>query len=148
LDVDDVFPNAGSDQSVLEPAIGSFDLASGLRRERVNDIDIAVFQNLFPLRGGFIGQKVVFSPDRVSSLDKSKDAVGVYIIGVRESISEDEALESHNMRPTGFCLDESSIKEEPAVIIQGGDEIPFLLRCWGPEMIRGIMLNHFTGIMG
>jgi hypothetical protein len=55
LDVDDVFPDTGSDQSVLEPAIGSFNLASGLGREGVNDLYIAVLQNLFPLRGGFIG---------------------------------------------------------------------------------------------
>jgi hypothetical protein len=148
LDVGDVLPDAGSDESVLEPAIGSFNLASGLGRKRMNDLYIAVLQNLFPLRGGFIGQKMVLSPDRVPSLDKSKDRVGIDIVGVRESIAKDDALEGQNMSPAGFCLDQNGIKEEPAIIIQGSDEIPFLLGRWCPEMMRGVMLNEFSDITG
>jgi len=148
FDFSDIFPDAGSDESVLEPAIGSFNLASGLGRKRMDDLYIAVLQNLFPLRGGFIGQKMVFSPDRVPSLDKSKDAMGVHIIGVRESILKDDSLEGKDMGPAGFCLNKNGIKEEPAVVIQGGDEIPFLLGRWGPEMMRGVMLNEFPDITG
>jgi hypothetical protein len=55
LDIGDILPDAGSDQSILEPAIGSFNLASGLGRKRVDDLDIAVLENLFPLRSGLIG---------------------------------------------------------------------------------------------
>jgi hypothetical protein len=148
LDVGDVLPDASPDESVLEPAIGSFNLASGLGRKRMDDLYIAVLQNLFPLRGGFIGQKIVFSPDGVSSLDKSKDRVGINIIGVRKSISKDDGLESQNMSPAGFLLDQNGIKEEPAIIIQGSDEIPFLLGCGCPEMMRGVMLNEFSDITG
>ena len=144
----DIFPDAGSDESVLEPAIGSFNLASGLRGEGVNDLHIAVLQNLFPLGGGFIGQKVVFSPDRVSSLDKSEDRMGIDIIGVRESIAKDDGLEGKDMGPTGFCLDENGIKEESAIIIEGSDEIPFLLGRWCPKMKGGVVLDEFSGIVG
>jgi hypothetical protein len=117
FDVGDIFSDTGSDQTVLEPARGSFDLASGLRREGVNDLHMAVFQHLFPLRGGFIGQKVVFSPEGVPSLNKSKDTVGVYIIGVRKSISEYDVLESNNMGPAGFFSDQSGIEDETAIIV-------------------------------
>jgi hypothetical protein len=55
LDIGDILPDAGSDQSILEPAIGSFNLASGLGRKGVNDLHIAVLENLFPLRSGLIG---------------------------------------------------------------------------------------------
>ena len=109
LDIGDVFPDAGSDESVLEPAIGSFNLASGLGRKRMDDL---------------------------------------YIIGVRESISKDDGLEGQDMGPAGFLLNQNGIKEEPAIIIQGSDEIPFLLGRGCPEMMRGVMLNEFSDITG
>jgi len=49
------------------------------------------------------------------------------IVGEREAIAKDDGLESLNVSPTGFFLDQGSIKEEPTMIIEGGDEIPFLL---------------------
>jgi len=76
----------------------------------------------------------VFSPVGVSSLDKSEDGMGVHIVGVRESIAKDNGLKSRDMGPGGFCSDQSSIKYETAIIIQGGDEIPFLLGGGSPEM--------------
>jgi hypothetical protein len=88
----DVFSDTGSDQPVLEPTVGSFDFASGLGREGVNDLDVAILEDLFPLRGGFIGQEVVFIPEGVSSPDKSKDGVRIDIVGIRESISKDDGL--------------------------------------------------------
>ena len=74
--------------------------------------------------------------------------MGVHIVGIRESVLKDDALEGQNMSPAGLLFDQNGIKEEPAVIIQRGNEIPFLLCCWCPEMIRGIMLDQFTDIMG
>jgi hypothetical protein len=58
----------------------------------VNDLYIAVLENLFPLRGGFIGEEMVSIPEGVSSSDKSEDRVGVDIVGVRESEAEDDGL--------------------------------------------------------
>ena len=87
FDLFDVFSDTGADQSVLEPAIGSFDFASGLRREGVNDLDVAILKDLLPLRGGLIGQKVVLIPEVVSSPDESKDGVRIDIIGEREPMA-------------------------------------------------------------
>jgi len=47
-------------------------------------LDIAVLQDLFPLRDGLIGEEVVLIPEGVSSPDKSKDGVRIDIIGERE----------------------------------------------------------------
>jgi len=105
FDLFDVFSDTGADESVLEPAIGSFDFASGLGREGMNDLDIAILKNLFPLRGGLIGQEVVFIPEGVSPPNKSKDGVRIDIVGVRKSISKDDGLEGQDMGPAGFCLD-------------------------------------------
>jgi len=55
FDLGDIFTDTGSNQSVLEPTVRSFDLAFGLGRKGVSDFDIAVLQDLFPLRGGLIG---------------------------------------------------------------------------------------------
>jgi hypothetical protein len=52
------------------------------------------------------------------------------------------------MGPSGFLFHQGGIKDHPAVIIQGRDEIPFLLSGRCPEMKRGVMLNEFPGIMG
>ena len=45
------------------------------------------------------------------------------------------------MGPTGFFLDQDGIEHEPAIIIKGGDEIPFLMGCGCPEMMGGVMLD-------
>ena len=54
FDFGDILSDAGSDESILEPAIGAFNLASGLRGKGMNDLHIAVLENLFPLRSSFI----------------------------------------------------------------------------------------------
>jgi hypothetical protein len=148
FDVGDIFSDTGSNQMVLEPTIGSFDFASGLRGKGMDDLHVALLQHLFPLRGRLIGLKVVLIPEGVSSPDKAKDRVGIDIIGKREAIAKDDGLEGLDVSPAGFFLDQSGIKDEPAVIIQRRDEIPFLLGSRCPEMIGGVMLNQFSEIMG
>ena len=91
---------------------------------------------------------MMFSPDRIPSLDKPEDGMGIHVVGVRESISKDDGLEGTDMSPTGFLVDQSGVKEEPAIIIQGGEEIPFLLGCGCPKMMRGVVLNQFSDIAG
>ena len=127
LDLGNIFSDTGSNEVVLEPAVRSLDLASGLRGEGMDDLYIAVLENPFPLRDGLIGQKVVFIPEGVSSPDKSEDQVRIDIIGVRKSISEDDRLEGRNMGPAGLFLDQNGIEHESAIIIQRGDEVPFFL---------------------
>ena len=92
FDLGYIFTDTGSDEVVLEPTVRPFDFASGLRGKRVGDLDIAILQNLFPLRGRFIGQEVVLIPEGVPSSDKSEDRVGIDIVGVRKAEAEDDGL--------------------------------------------------------
>jgi len=133
---------------VLEPTIRSFDLTFGLGRQGMGDFDVAILQDLFPLRGGFIGQEVVFSPEGVSSLDKAEDGMGIDIVSERKAIAKDDGLEGLDMGPAGLFLDQTGVKDEAAVIIQGSDQIPFLFGRGCPEMKRGVMLNQFSDITG
>lgn len=55
FDFGDILSDTGSDETILEPTIGSFNFTSGLRRKGVNDVDVAILQDLFPLRGGLVG---------------------------------------------------------------------------------------------
>jgi hypothetical protein len=105
FDFFDVFSDTGADEVVLEPNIGSLDLTSGLRGERMDDLHIAVLEDLLPLRGGLIGEEMVFIPEGVSWADKSEDGVRIDIIGVRKSIPKDDRLQGQNMGPAGLCLD-------------------------------------------
>jgi len=141
LDLGDIFSDTGSDEVVLEPAVGSLDFASGLRGEGMDDLYIAVLKNLFPLRGGLVGKEVVFIPEGVSSPDKSEDRVRIDIVGVRKPISKNDGLEGQDMGPAGLFPNQNGIKEEPTEIIQGSDEIPFFFRCWRPKMMGGVMLD-------
>jgi hypothetical protein len=144
----DILSDTGSDESILEPSIGSFHFALGLGRKGIRDFHVTIIQNLFPLRGGLIGQKMVFSPDRISSLDESEDRMRIDIIGVRKSISKDDGLEGQDMGPTRLFDDQGCIEDETTIIIQRSEEIPFLLGTGCPEMKRGVMLNQFSDIAG
>lgn len=148
FDFGDILSDTGSDETILEPTIGAFNFTSGLRRKGVNDVDVAILQDLFPLRGGLVGEEVVFIPEGVSPPDKSKDRVRIDIVGIRESVTEDDGLEGQDMGPAGFCLKQDGIEHESAIIIQRSDEVPFLPRGGCPEVMGGIMLNEFSGIMG
>jgi len=148
FDIGDIFSDTGSDEVVLEPPVGSFDLTSGLGGEGMDDLYVAVLENLFPLRGGLIGQEVVLIPEGVSAPDKAEDGVRIDIVGVGESVAEHDRLEGPDMGPAGLFLDQDGIEHESAIIIQGSNEIPFLLGGGCPEVIGGVMLNQFSSITG
>jgi hypothetical protein len=148
FDFGDILSDTGSDESVLKPPIRSFNLTSGLGRKGVNDLHVAILQDLLPLRDGLICEKVVFIPEGVSSPDKSEDGMRIDIVGVRESISKNDGLEGQDMGPAGLCLEQKGIEHESAMIIQGSDQILFFLRGGGPEVMGGIMLNEFSNITG
>ncbi len=144
LDRGHFFADTGSDKPVLEPAVRPFDFASGLRGKGMDHLYIAVGQDLFPLGGGFIRQQVMFSPEGVSSLDKAKDGVGVDVVIIREAVSQNHGLQGQDMGPAGFLPDQDGIEEEAAVIVQGSNQVPFLLGCRCPEMMGGVMLDQFS----
>jgi len=52
------------------------------------------------------------------------------------------------MGPAGLCPKQDGIEHESAIIIQRSDQVPFLPRGGCPEVMGGIMLNEFSGIMG
>src|SRR4030067_3232342 len=93
FDFFDIFSDTGADESVLEPTIGSFHFALGLRRKSIGDLHIAILKDPLPLRGGLIGEEGVFIPEGVSSADKSEDGVRIDIIGGGKSIPKDDRLE-------------------------------------------------------
>ncbi len=118
FDGGDIFSDAGSNQMVLKPTVRSFDLSFRLGRKGIGNLYIAVLQDLFPLRGDFIGQEMVFPPEGVSSLDESEDGMRIDIIGERQSVSKDHGLKSLNVSPRGLFLHQGGIKDEAAMIIQ------------------------------
>jgi hypothetical protein len=73
FDFSDILSDTRSDEPVLEPVIRPFNFASGLGGEGVNHFYIAILQDLLPLGGGFVGQEMVFIPERISTADKSED---------------------------------------------------------------------------
>jgi len=111
FDLRDLFSDTGSDQPVLEPAVRAFHFPFGLGRQGIGDFHIAILEDLLPLRSGLIGEEVMLSPEGIPSLDKSKDGMGVDIVGVREPVFEDDALQSQDMGPGGLLFDQSGIKD-------------------------------------
>jgi hypothetical protein len=105
FDFFDLFTDTGANEPVLEPTIGSLHFALGLRRKGIGDLHIAILKDLLPLRGGLVGQEVVFIPEGVSCTDKSEDGVRIDIIGIRKSIPKDDGLEGQDMGPAGLCFD-------------------------------------------
>jgi hypothetical protein len=148
FDVGDIFSDTGSDQPVLEPAIRAFHFSFGLWRQGIGDFHITIIEDLLPLRRGLVGQEVVLSPIGVSALDKSEDGMGVYIVAVRESVSKEDSLQGQDMSPSSFLFDQGGIKDQPAIIIQGTNQIPLFLGCRSPEMIGGVMLNQLPYVTG
>jgi hypothetical protein len=83
----DVFSGTCSDEPILEPAIRPFDLAFGLRREGIARLDMTVPKDSFPLRIHIIRDQIVFSPERISTLDEAENGVTVGVIGIRGAIA-------------------------------------------------------------
>lgn len=83
----DVFSGAGSDESILEPAIRPFDFAFRLRQERIARLDVTVPQDPFPLRFHIIRHQMMFSPDGVPALDEPGNGVTVSVIDIGSAIA-------------------------------------------------------------
>jgi hypothetical protein len=52
------------------------------------------------------------------------------------------------MVPTGLSLDKIAIQEEPAVVVQTGDQMPLLASIRGPFMMGRIVLDEFPDVIG
>jgi hypothetical protein len=70
----------------------------------------------------------MLSPDGIPALDETENRVTVRVIGIRDAISQDHVLQGKNMVPACLPFNQFSVQELTAVIIEVGDEIPFI---WG-----------------
>ena len=94
---------------VLEPGVGAFDLASGLRGEGVDDVDAAVIHDLLLPKGGppalgvdLVGYQVMFAPQGVAALDEAEDGRGVNVVGEGAAECGNEGVRGTDMEPGGF----------------------------------------------
>ena len=87
-------------------------------------------------------------PEGIPPPDKAEDGVGIDVVSIREAMAKDHGLQGQNMGPTGLFPDQDGIEEEAAIIIQGSDQVPFLLGGRRPEMMGGVMLDQFSDITG
>ena len=99
--VSDILAHAGSDQAILNPPIGPFDLALGLGREGIGHLDATIVQDLFPLGINLVGETMVLTPQGVASLDESKDGMGVNVIRQRTTVFKDRGLDLGSMVAIG-----------------------------------------------
>jgi hypothetical protein len=123
-DIRHILSDTGANKPILEPLIRTFNFSFRLRRECIDDFDIAIVQYLFPLWICFIGQKVVFPSERVSALDKSKDGMRIHIIGKGDSVFQHERFQRKNVRPGCFSFEQLGIKNKTAEIVKRSDEMP------------------------
>jgi hypothetical protein len=143
-----VFPRTCPDDSVLKPAVGTFDLPLGLRREGIAKLYPAFLKNLFPLWIDIIRHEIVLPPDRVPALDEAEDGVAVGVVGVRDPIAKDHVFQGLDMVPAGLPFDEVGMEEKPAVIVQARDQMPFDLGIGCPLMLGRIVLDELPHIVG
>ena len=118
IDGSDCLSGAGSYDSVLKPTIWPFYLSSGLRREGMNNFDLTVIENLFPLGIDIVGDFMMGAPEGISLLYESKYGMGVDVISIGETIRQNHILQGRDMVPAGLRLDEVVKKHFPAVVIQ------------------------------
>ena len=81
VDIFDIFADAGTDEVVLNPAKGAFDLAFSLRREGVDWFDLTVFDDHLPLRVDVVGKLHKVVVPLVTSSNVTEDGMAVRVIG-------------------------------------------------------------------
>ena len=86
--------------------------------------------------------------DVVAASDEAKDGMGIDIVFEGEALGEEDGLQSENMAPGGFVVEEFCEQDHAGEVVEGCDEVPFLSGIGGPKVERGIMLNKFPGILG
>ena len=120
------FESTGADDPILQPTIGALDLALGLRRKGVGHIHTQQAHDLTPLRIDVIRSQDLLVPDAVPALDEAEDAQIIHVVLQRQSIGLHQALCGPDMGPGGLLGYEISIEQQAAVVIDGGDQGPFL----------------------
>jgi hypothetical protein len=138
----DFFSGGCSDDPVLEPAIGAFDFAFGLRREGIDDINAEEGHSLLPLRVDIVCFKDGFIPEAVPVADEAEDAEGIDIILQRHAIAADQGFRGLEMRPGCFLFEEVGKKDFATEIVKGRDQGPLRLGIGRPAVERGVVLDE------
>jgi hypothetical protein len=86
----------------------------------VDNFDLTVIENLFPLGIDIIGDFMVGTPEGVSLLYESKYGMRVNVISIGKTIGQDNSLQGRDMVPTGLRLNEVGKKHVSAVVVQTG----------------------------
>ena len=82
----DVLIDTRSDNSVLQPAIGPFDLAFGLGRRGEFNIHSKDAHHLSPLGVDIVRLEDMLAPDAIPSLDEAKHTQGVHVVAQGNAI--------------------------------------------------------------
>ena len=129
---DDLVQEARADDAILEPAIGSFDFAFGLREEGIGHIDTQDTHRHAPLGIDIIGLEDMLAPDAVSSLDEAEDSQGVDVVAQGDAVGLHQGLGGLKVGASGLFGEEISEQQLAAEVVDGGDQRPFLLGKRGP----------------
>lgn len=99
LDRPDSVPHARSDQMILKPAIGPFDLSLGCRTQSIDDFDAQIPQDCFPLNDRILFFGLGLLPDGVPSFDEPKDRMVVDVVLQRTANARHDCLGGHDVGP-------------------------------------------------
>lgn len=125
VNIFDIFTEAGADEVILKPAVGSFDFAFGLRREGVDGPDVAVFDDHLPLGVNVVGKLLETVMSLIPASDVTKDRMAVRIVRQGSPVFYDYGLQGVNVAPGILMFDQFGIQHKTAMIIQGGNQGPF-----------------------
>ena len=82
----DILVDARSDNAVLQPAVGSFDLAFGLGRQGESNIHPKDAHYLSPLGVDIVCLEDMLAPNAIPSLDEAKHTQGVHVVAQGDAI--------------------------------------------------------------
>lgn len=113
----DSFSRANAHQMVLQPPIGTFDLALGLGRKRVSHINAQIGEHRLPLHGcgrfGLLG----LLPHGVAPFDEPENRMIIDVVAMRTTMLSGDVFHGADVGETTFLTPEITVKQTPAVII-------------------------------
>lgn len=148
LDFLDPFSGTDANQMVLKPPIGTFNLALGLRGERIGDIDTQIRKYCLPLHCCRLFGLLSLAPHRIPPFDEPEDGVVIDIILVGTSVSSRYVFYRADMGKTAFLAPQITVKQTPAVIVDARNQRPRFVRKRRPNVMGGVVLYQLPGVMG
>ena len=119
-----------------------------MRREGIGYFNAEVECCLFPLRIGLVGFKGLLPPHGVPFLNIPEDRVIIDVVRERYPVAKTQAFQSLDVDPARLAGYNIRKEKASAVVIEAGDQIQPVVDVGRPSMIRGVVLDEFTGIVG